>query len=227
MQTLVISLGGSVIIPDGVDFKFLEKFKAIVRKHYKTHKFVIVCGGGSIARKYIDALSQEHRTETQLAIAGIRATRMNALFMIQFFGKEANQKLPLDMKEVKDSLKRHNIVFCGALRFRPHSTSDGTTARLAHYLKTDFINITNVKGLYTANPATHKDAKFIPKISWKSLEKMALDLKFKAGQHFILDQEAATLIKQNRTKTYIIGRELSNLAAIIKGNPFTGTEISG
>ena len=227
MKTLVLSLGGSVIIPDRIDFAFLEKFKSALQKHYKTHKFVIVCGGGSIARKYIAALAQEHRTEKQLSLAGIRATRMNALFLMQFFGKVANSTLPLNMKEIHGHLHKNKVVICGALRFVPDSTSDGTAARVANSLKTEFINITNVPGLYTANPATHKNAKFISEISWAALEKMALGMKFEPGQHFILDQEAAVLIRKNRTSTYIVGRNLKNLSSLIAGKKFKGTTISG
>ena len=100
MKIWVISLGGSLIVPDKIDYSFLEKFRNNLRKHYKKCKFVVVTGGGSIARKYISLLERENRSEKERSIAGIRATRMNALFLMQFFGKEANEKLPADMKEL-------------------------------------------------------------------------------------------------------------------------------
>ena len=52
-KVIVLSLGGSQIIPKDVNVKYLKKFKDIIKKHTKKYKFVIVCGGGSIARKYI------------------------------------------------------------------------------------------------------------------------------------------------------------------------------
>lgn len=226
MKTIVLSLGGSLIIPDKINIKFLEKFKKIIRKHYKTHRFVVVCGGGVIARKYISALKEENKSEKEISLSGIRATRMNALFMMQFFGKEANGTLPKDMLEVKSNLKKNNVIFCGALRYADDETSDGTAAKLAHFLKTDFINLTNVKGLFTSNPLTNKNAKFIPHESWKDFEKRALKLKFKAGQHFVLDQQAAIIIRKFKIKTYIIGKELINLDKIIKNKKFAGTLIS-
>ena len=227
MKKIVISLGGSLIVPDKVDFEFLDKFKDILRKYYRTHKFVIICGGGSIARKYIEALKKEWKSKRQLSEAGIRATRMNALFMIQFFGKEANDKLPLNMKEIKSNLNKNSVVICGALRFTKNSTSDTTTAKIAHFLKTDFINITNVKGLYTKDPNKFKDAKFIPNISWKEFEKMALKSKYSQGQDFVLDQQAAILIKKHKISTYIIGKNLNNLEKILKNKKFEGTKIEG
>ncbi|MFH1889690.1 MAG: UMP kinase, partial [Nanoarchaeota archaeon] len=57
-QVIVLSLGGSLIIPDNVDIGFLLKFKKIILRNTKKYKFVVVCGGGSIARKYIAALRE-------------------------------------------------------------------------------------------------------------------------------------------------------------------------
>ena len=227
-KVIVLSLGGSLIIPDKVNIKLLEQFKAIIRKFYKTHKFVIVCGGGAIARAYIEALKKEHRTEYEISQAGIRATRMNAMFMMQFFGKkEANDTLPKNMEEVKANLNTNNVVFCGALRWVPHSTSDSTAAKLASFLKTDFINLTNIKGLYTSNPLVHKSAKFIPKDDWKTFEKRAHKHGFKAGQHFVLDQKASTIIREHKIKTYILGDDMNNLKNLLAGKRFIGTTISG
>lgn len=226
MKTIVISLGGSLIVPDKINYTFLHKFKSTLRKFYKTHKFVVVCGGGEIARKYVSTLSKEHKTSYEISQAGIRATRMNALFMTQLFGKESNSQLPRDMKEVKEELEKNKVVFCGALRFVPNSTSDCTAAKLAHFLKTNFINMTNIKGLYTSNPKTNKKAKFIAYENWKDFEKRALKIPYHSGQHFVLDQRASTIIKKHKITTYIIGDKLINLENILKNKKFTGTTIS-
>lgn len=226
-KVIVLSLGGSLIVPEKINLSFLEKFKQLLRKHYKTHKFVIVCGGGTIARKYISILKEDHKPEKELSKAGIMATRMNAKLIMQLFGKEANDILPMNMKEVEDNLSKNNVVVCGALRFIKRATSDTTAANLANYLKSEFVNLTNIKGLYDKNPLTNKNAKFIPYESWKDFEKRALKIPHKAGQHFVLDQSAAVLIRKNKTKTYIIGPNLKNLSNILKEKRFVGTLIEG
>ena len=226
-KVIVISLGGSLIVPEKINFKFLDGFKKTLRRHYRTYKFVVVCGGGTIARKYISALRKEGKSDKELANAGIRATRMNALFMTQFFGKEANDFLPLNMQQVKDNLSKNNVVVCGALRYEKKSTSDSTAAKLAHFFSSDFINMTNVNGLYSDNPLKNPKAKFIPIISWKDFEKMALKLKYAAGQNFVLDQHAASLIRKNKTLTFIIGPELENLDRILRRKKSFGTKIEG
>ena len=54
---------------------------------------------------------------------------------------------------------------------------------------------------------------------------MALKTKYQPGQHFVLDQQAAVLIKKYKIPTYIIGKNLSNLKKLLNNNPFEGTQI--
>ena len=144
---------------------------------------------------------------------------------MQFFGKEANETLPTNMEEVKNHLPKNSIVICGALRYTESSTSDTTAAHLANFLQTEFINLTNVQGLYSDNPKKNLKAKFIPQISWKNFEEKALKIKYKAGQNFVLDQTAAAIIKKHKIKTYIVGPNLKNLDNLLKNKKFLGTSI--
>ncbi len=226
-RVVVLSLGGSLIVPDEIDISLLKKFKEIIKKHKKNYKFVIVCGGGSIARKYIKALRESGKSNYLQSMSGIAVTRLNARFMTYFFGKDASQGIPHDMEQVKNLLKKNNIVFCGALRYADKETSDGTAAKLARYFKCEFINLTLVSGLYTANPSTHKNARFIPKISWREFLKKAEAIKYQPGQHFVLDQHAAEIINKYKITTYIIGKELRNLDNLLAGKKFEGTIIAG
>ncbi len=226
MKRVVISLGGSIIIPDKVNINFLEKFRFLLQKQSKSRRFVVVCGGGSVARTYITALEAEGESRKERALAGMRVTRMNALLVMQFFGKEANDILPRTMKEVRDYLRKNNIVLCGALRYEKNATSDTTAARLAHYFNAEFINMTNVLGLYTDNPKKNKNATLIKKISWGEFAVMASKIHYKPGQHFILDTNAAETIKRYRIKSYIIGPNLDNLEKLLEGKRFKGTTIS-
>jgi len=147
--------------------------------------------------------------------------------MTYFFGKDANQGIPHDMIEVQHLLEKHDVVFCGALRYAPNQTSDSTSARLANYLNCKFINLTNVQGLYTSNPKENKNAKFIQYISWQDFDKMSSKIAFKPGQHFVLDQTAAKIIKKNKVPTYILGSDLRQLDNLLNKKSFIGTSING
>lgn len=226
-KVVVISLGGSLIIPDKVDVKFLKEFKKVILKNIQKYKFVIVCGGGSIARKYISALRENNINEKLQSLSGISATRMNARFMNYFFNQDSEKGILHTMKELVKYVKKQNVTFCGALEYKPNQTSDSTSAEIAEYFKTIFINLTNVSGLHDKNPKKYKNAKFISKISWKDFDKMASKSKFKPGQHFVLDQTASKIILKNKITTYILGKNSQHLDNFLSGKKFRGSVISG
>jgi len=225
-KVIVLSLGGSLIIPNNVNIKYLKEFKKVILKNTKKYKFVIVCGGGSVARKYISALKESKINEKLQSFSGISATRMNARFMNYFFKINPEHGIPHTMKVLKKYIKKQDIVFCGALEYKPNQTSDSTSAGIAKYFKTIFINLTNVKGLYDKNPAKYKNAKFIKEISWKEFDDMANKMKFKPGQHFVLDQTASKIIMENKIPTYIIGENMKELDNLLHNKKFKGTVIN-
>ena len=226
-KVIVLSLGGSLIIPDDVDVKYLREFRKTILKNTNKYKFVICCGGGSVARKYIHALKDSGLNEMFQSFSGISATRMNARFMNYFFKMEPEYGIPHTIQTLKNYIKKRDFIFCGALEYKPNQTSDSTAAGLAKYFRTIFINLTNVKGLHDKNPKKYKDAKFIPKISWKNFYSMANAEKYHPGQHFVLDQTAAKIILEEKIPTYIIGKDTKQLDNILKGKKFIGTKIEG
>jgi uridylate kinase len=225
-RVVVISLGGSQIIPDHVNYDYLRKFKQVINKHKKKYKFVVVCGGGSLARKYIDAIQKVKGSIFNQSLAGINATRANARFVSYFFGFDPTWGIPHKMRVLRKYLRKRDLVICGALEYKPDQTSDSTAANIAKKLKGDFVNLTNVKGLYSKDPSKFKDAKFISKISWKDFDSMIQKLKFRPGQHFVLDQKASKIIKEKKISTSII-KNLSELDKFLKGQKFIGTTIEG
>ncbi len=223
MEKWVISLGGSRIIPKEIDFKFLKKFKQLLYK-FPEKKFIVVTGGGKTARVYMKALKELKKGDKEQSKTGIAITRLHAKFLMKIFGEKANHYLPKNMKKIKNLLLKNQVVFCGALKTKGKRTSDGTAADIASYFNCEFINFTNVEGLYTKNPKKYKSAKKIKKISWKDFYEITKKIKFKAGQHFVLDQDAAKKIKENKIPTYITN-SLEEVDKIIQGKKFKGTLI--
>jgi uridylate kinase len=224
-KIIVMSLGGSLIIPENVDTDYLRKFKKVIMKNIKHFKFVIVCGGGSTARKYISALEGEGKSHYIQSLAGISATRMNARFMSYFFGFDPEKGIAHDMHNVKNLLKTRDIVFCGALRYAPNQTSDATAVKLCAFLKTDFINLTNVKGLYNSNPLDNKNAKFIPKATISEFNRIVLSIPNKPGMHAPVDHTAMKVIREHKIRTYILGKDTLQLDNLLNNKSFEGTTI--
>jgi uridylate kinase len=223
-RVVVVSLGGSLIIPDKVNYNYLKRFREIVLKHKRDFNFVIVCGGGSLAREYISAIKKEMGDDKLQSLAGIAATRVNARFLSYFFGYYPESGVPRTVKTVEKYLSKDGIVFCGALEYDEDQTSDTVAAILARRFKGDFVNLTNVKGLYDKDPKKYKDAEFIPQISWKDFDEIVQGMDFKPGQHFVLDQGASKIIKKSRIPTHII-QDLKEFDKFLSWQSFVGTTI--
>lgn len=225
-KVIIVSLGGSQIIPNDIGYNYLNRFKKIILKYKKKYNFVIVCGGGSLARKYISAIKREGESEYFQSLSGISATRTNARFMSYFFGMDAKRGVPKTKKTVKKYLKKQGIIFCGALEYIPEQTSDSVAAELARYFKGEFINLTNVDGLYNHDPKKNKNAKLIRQITWEDFNTIAEKIKYSPGQHFVLDSRASELILKYKINTYIIGK-ITEFDKFLSEKKFIGTTIKG
>lgn len=226
-DVIVISLGGSLIIPDEVNVPLLKNFKKVILKNTRKYKFIIVCGGGSIARKYIRGLVKAGISDHLQGLIGIASTRTNARFMNYFFNKDSESGIPHSVYDIKKILEKQDFIFCGALTYKTGATTDAQAAEIAKMFNSAFVNLTDVAGLHDKNPKKHKDARFIPEVSWKDFEKMANKVKFEPGQHFVLDQAASKMIRKNRTTTYILGNDMGQLDNLLNKRKFKGTIISG
>jgi uridylate kinase len=52
-------------------------------------------------------------------------------------------------------------------------------------------------------------------------------IKFKPGQHFVIDQTASKMIMKNKITTYILGKDMKQLDNLLNGKKFIGTKIFG
>ena len=225
MKKIVISLGGSVIVPDKVDYKYLHKFRKFINKVKNKYNVVIVTGGGKTARNYIGAVRNERLDSYYESIVGITTTKLNARLVGGFL--ELKCRIPDSLREVKEELFNHGVVVCGALGFQPEMTSDGDAAQIAAYLKAKyFLNLTDVNGLYDKDPKKFKNAKLVKKIDYSSFLNIVKKIKYEAGQHFVLDQSAAKIISKDKVCTVIInGKNLDNIFKFLSNKAYIGTLI--
>src|ERR1035437_166327 len=92
---IVMSLGGSLIVPDEIDTDFLKLFISMIKEYVsKDFHFLIITGGGKICRRYNDSLKKiVESTNEDLDWLGISATRLNAEFVRICFGDLAYEKV--------------------------------------------------------------------------------------------------------------------------------------
>ena len=218
-----MSLGGSVIVPDKIDVNFLKKFKKIINKYAnKGYKFVIICGGGKIARDYQKAASQiANQSNYYLDWLGIHATKMNAWLMKAVFGKDA-EKLIVDDPREKVSFTR-NILIAGG--WKPGWSTDYDAVLLAKNIGVKaIINMSNIDYLYDKDPKKYNNAKKIKSISWKRYRRISGN-EWKAGLNAPFDPVAAKEAEKSKLKVIIIGKNLGNFENLLRDKGFEGTVI--
>ncbi len=224
-KTVVISLGGSVMVPGKIQVEFLKDFKRLVLKFLKKgYVFVIVSGGGNVCREYQKAAGKISRlTDEDKDWLGIHATRLNAHLLRTIFKKES-YPVVLDSPFKQISGKKYRLFIASG--WRPGWSTDYDAVLLADRFKTDkVINATNIPYVYDKDIAKHKNAKPIKEICWKDYRKL-IGSKWRPGMNSPLDPVASKAAsKLKMTVVVAKGTDLKNLERIIKGEKFKGTVI--
>ena len=222
LKTVVISLGGSIIVPGTIDAAFLKRFRDIVQAR-KELRFLIICGGGKICRTYQDAArSVAMVSDRDLDWIGIRATRLNAELIRSLFGEAAYQKVVHDPDEVIETDRR---IIIGA-GFEPGSSTDLRAVQLAARFGADtVINMSNIDYVYDKDPNRHPDAKKIDRMSWPEFRQLVGET-WDPGLSMPFDPIASKEADTLGLTVVIVGNNVDNLERLIEGSAFEGSIIS-
>ncbi|MFZ8848087.1 MAG: UMP kinase [Minisyncoccia bacterium] len=220
----VISLGGSLVVPNEINIKFLSLFKNIIEKKIKENKkFIIIVGGGKTARNYQNAAKSLTKVSNEdLDWLGIHATRINAHLLLTIFRKYAYFRIIKNPKE-KINFKEKILIAAG---WKPGFSTDYDAVLLAKTYGSDtIINLTNVDYVYDKDPNKFKDAKPFKEISWKDYLKL-IEQKWIPGMSAPFDPIASKLAQKFKFKVIILnGRKLKNLENYLANKSFKGTII--
>lgn len=222
-KTIVLSLGGSLIVPDDINVSFLKKFKKAIEKLIKKDfRFLIYCGGGRLARKLQNAASQIAKPNNEeLDWLGIYATRANAQLIKTMFKNNAESVI-FDNPNEKIYFKKNIVVAAGWI---PGWSTDYDAVVMAKALGVkEVINMSNVDYAYDKDPKKYKDAKKLERISWENFSKL-ISQKWKAGMNVPFDPVAAKEAQKFGIKVKIIGSDLKNLENLLNKRKFRGTAI--
>ena len=225
-ETYVLSVGGSVLVPGGINAVFLKKFVALIsREVAKGSRFILVTGGGAVCREYNTALEAVRRpAPSDLDWLGITVTRLNATLLKFAFGKLANDQVVLD--PTKPIQFRKPILLVGG--WKPGRSSDYEAVVLARrFGASTIINMSNIDYVYDKDPRKFKNAKKISLIDWGSFQKL-VGTKWVPGANAPFDPTATKYAKAHKQKVIILnGNNLANLSAALRGNgKFKGTVIA-
>jgi uridylate kinase len=224
----VISLGGSIVAPDGVDEPFLKSFVGLVGEllaQDDKRRFILIVGGGGPARVWQSAYRNisSSTVNEEADWIGIMATRLNAQLVKAVMGEWCTQEVVYDPTQVEPLMGRVLV----AAGWKPGFSSDYDAVLLAERFPADaVINLSNIEKVYTDDPKKNPDAKPIDAISWADFCAMVGD-EWTPGKNVPFDPVASRHAARLGLKVICAaGKNLPNLKSILLGEPFTGTTIS-
>src|SRR3989344_3713250 len=168
---IVVSVGGSCIVPDGIDTDFLTRFKALIlEKVEQGFSFAIITGGGKTCRRYQEAAhTVTPLSQTDLDWIGIHATRLNAQLLRNIFVGHAH---PHIIKNPTIDIDADEPVIIAA-GWKPGCSTNYDALLVAKNLgATRFVNLSIIDSVYDADAKKNKNAKKKEKKSWADFRKL-------------------------------------------------------
>ncbi len=224
---IVVSLGGSLLVPDAIDTNFVAAFKSLIVSEVELGKrFILITGGGKTARRYIDAASQvSDITNDDKDWLGIHATRMNAHFIRTVFRDHAHPRINTNPHDLEDFYGAEEpILVAGG--WRPGHSTDFDAVLLGKYLGAKkIINLSNIDYVYDRDPRQFSDAKPLENMCWSAFREL-VGSTWDPGMNAPFDPIAAKLAEGENMEVMILnGQNLDNLRLALDGQPCIGTVI--
>ena len=224
-ETIIISIGGSLIVPNEIDINFLKSVKTIVEQQLEKNKrIVIVCGGGKIARKYQNAAKKitNNISDLDMDWIGINATRMNACLVKSIFANKAYTNIIKN--PTKEIVARENIIVVAG--WKPGFSTDYDAVLIAKNLGSKkIVNLSNIDYVYDKDPNKFKNAKKIEKMTWEEFRSLIPD-EWEPGLNSPFDPIASKEAQKFKMEVDIInGKNIKEVEKCLNGEKFKGTVI--
>lgn len=223
-EQIVMSLGGSLIVPDEIDVEFLKLFVETIKDYIpKGINFLIITGGGKICRKYNTSLKEiVNPSNEDLDWMGIATTRLNAELVRICFGDLAYEKVILNPDLIPQTDKP--IIVGGG--WKPGNSSDMAAIYSAKSIgATKIINLSNIDYVYDKDPKNNSDAKAIDRMSWSDFKSLFPE-DWNPGVNAPFDQIAAREAEKLGYEVIVLnGKNIKNLRNYLDNKEFIGTVI--
>lgn len=225
-ETIVISVGGSLIVPDSIDTDFLERLKTLIEAQVaRGRRFAIITGGGRTARRYQDAArAVALLANDDLDWLGVHATRLNGHLLRTVFRDIAHPVMITNPDEVADVPRSAPLMV--AAGYRPGSSTDYRAVQIAERVgATRLVNLTNIDYVYTADPAQNPAAEKIEDSTWAEFRKL-IPTEWDPGLSSPFDPVAAREAERLNLEVAVMnGANLGELERYLDGESFIGTRI--
>jgi uridylate kinase len=226
-QPIIMSVGGSLIVPDQIDTVFLTAFKALIEHHIAAYgrRFVIIAGGGKTARRYQDAAATVTELDPEdLDWMGIHATRLNGHLLRTVFRDIAHPVMITNPDEISDVPTDTPLII--AAGYRPGASTDLRAVQIAELCGSHtVINLSNIDYVYTADPRQDHTAEKIETITWADFMQL-IPKDWNPGLSSPFDPVAARRAAASDIEVAIInGAKTTEIEKYLQGEAFVGTRI--
>ena len=227
-ETIIMSVGGSLIVPGDIDTHFLSTLKDFITDQTTNHgrRFIMIAGGGRTARNYQDAAATVTELNPEdIDWMGIHATRLNGHLLRTVLRDIAHPEMITNPDTIQDIPGEPAVVIASG--YRPGSSTDLIAVHIAQYVgATKVINLSNIDYVYTDDPATNPDAQKIEKTNWSEFRELIPE-EWNPGMSAPFDPVAAKSAERSGMEVAIInGSRPDALANYLAGEEFIGTMIS-
>lgn len=225
-EIIVMSVGGSLIVPDAIDTTFLTKLKKLVDEQTTAgRRFIIIAGGGRTARNYQDAAAAVSELNAEdLDWMGIHATRLNGHLLRTIFRDIAYRVMITNPDEILDAPKDEKVIIASG--YRPGSSTDLRAVQIAQHVGAKkLINLSNIDYVYTDDPRHNPDAQKIEDITWADFREL-IPKDWDPGLSSPFDPVAAKVAHEASIEVAIInGNHETALTDYLNETNFVGTRI--
>lgn len=224
MLRVVLKVGGFAFSTEGRTEPLISEYVKLLKQLAKEHQFVVVTGGGSIARAYIQIARDMRVPESLCDQLGILVSRLNARLVVDGLSDSAYPEIPTTVVELGRFFASGKVVAMGGLQ--PGHSTNAVAAIAAETIKADlFLNATDVDGVYTSDPSKDASATHLDEVNVNKLAEILAHNEMNAGEYDLMDPIALRIIQRSHIPTVILdGRNLANVTKTIRGER-TGTRI--
>ncbi|MHA2363661.1 MAG: UMP kinase [Candidatus Hodarchaeales archaeon] len=225
-EIITISLGGSIINPGSIDKEFVQNFASLIQNNlqeFSNRRFVIICGGGRVARDYIKE-TPSNLPSGQKDLLGIMPTWVNAQLLTAWFHGYTPSIPSQEFYQFVKQISSYRVLIGGG--FLPGIKTDEDAAICADYFGSPLlINITNVDGVYDVDPRTNVEAKKIPHLSYAEFYQLIGGTDVGPGASAPFTLIAAKIAERSNCRILIVNKDIDSIGGVLRGEN-RGTEIS-
>jgi len=219
---IVIKIGGSLLFTENskINPKKIIEFRDIIKENPDYENLVIVCGGGKIAREYINAVRSFQGNEALCDSFGIEISRINSKLIIAAWG-DAYPQVPKTIEKLSLAILFKNPIIMGGLQ--PGQSTTSVALEVAEYIGADqLVILTDVDGIYDKDPKKFDDAKLIKNMSYDDLQELIFnfsgDKQAAAGEYRIFDTVSLQILKRSTINVIVMsGKDFNEFKKLWNG----------